>query len=210
MNDNLLDQKTETNVRHQIRASVRSNFNRWRSAVNVQILDMNNNAAVDTLGYTYTNTVLSTHQALVFGPDTRVRQLGLQYNYQQSDKNMHRSESRSMYHTLNLTGSMKVVERLLLNMSTGLSFRNTPEQGNYTSQVYSLRLSHTAFQNRLNTTLFSSSSMIRDSRMLRLGLNAGYRLTRRNLIRFNLTYNIFRGTREFEEFRTSLNLSHRL
>ncbi len=208
--DNLLDQKEETNVRNQIRTSWAMNTEKWRSSVNMSYLLMGNDAAVDSLEWDFDNIVFSTHQAYLFDQTSVFRQAGLQYTYQTSDKNMPQNRIQSHYHTVNLTGQIRLRQTLNLNLSTGLSFRDTGTQGSYTTQVYSLRLTHSAFKNRLSTSLFSASSMIRDTRTFRTGLTSSYRLTRQNSLVLNLSYNDFRGSRRFHELRSSLTLSHRL
>ncbi|MFO7889803.1 MAG: hypothetical protein R6V04_05625 [bacterium] len=208
MSNNLLKQKEETNIRNQVQAQLHSHTKKWRSQFSIHYLDMSGDAAVDSMGWDYDNIILSTHQAYVFGRESMVRQLGLQYTFQKSNKNMPSQITKSTYHTLNLTGSIKCAEKLNMNVSSGLSFRNTGSQNSYTTQVYSIRLSHTALQNKLSNSLFSSSSLVRDTRMFRVGINSSYRLSRQNQIIFNLSYNSFQGTRNFQELRTSLRLSH--
>lgn len=208
MSNNLLKQKDETNIRNQVQALLHSNTKKWRSQFSIRYLDMLGDAAVDSLGWDYENIIFSTHQAYIFGRESIVRQLGLQYTFQKSNKNMPSQITKSTYHTLNLTGSIKFAQKLNMNMSSGLSFRNTESQDSYTTQVYSIRLSHTALQNKLSNSLFSSSSLVRDTRMFRVGINSSYRLSRQNQIIFNLSYNSFQGTRDFQELRTSLRLSH--
>ncbi|NQT24987.1 hypothetical protein HQ585_06520 [candidate division KSB1 bacterium] len=208
LSDNLLDQKEQTNIRNQFQASVATIMKRWRSQVNIRWMIMNNNAPTDSLEWAFNNIVLSTHQALMFGPESMLRQIGLQYTYQTSNKELFEKSNQNHYHTINLTSNLRFVQKLTLNTSIGLSFRDSNTQGKYTTQVYSLRLIHLAFQNKLSNALFSSSSMVRDTHMLRAGITSSYRLTKVYQITFNLSYNNFRGTRNFREFRSTLMLSH--
>jgi len=208
LSNNLLNQKDETNIRNQLQALLQSHTKKWRSQFSIRYLDMLGDALVDSLGWDYNNIIFSTHQAYVLGRESILRQAGLQYTYQKSNKNMPSQITKSNYHTLNLTGSISFTEKLNMNISSGLSFRNSGAQNSYTTQVYSIRLSHSALQNKLSSSLFSSSSMVRDTRMFRAGINSSYRLTKNNQIIFNLSYNSFHGTRDFQELRTSLRLSH--
>lgn len=208
MSNNLLNQKDETNVRNQLQVLLHSHTKKWRSQFNIRYLNMLSNATADSLEWDFDNIILSTHQALVFGKENIFRQIGLQYTFQKSKKNMPTQTTKSKYHTLNMTANVKFAERLNMNISSGFSFRNTDTQDSYTTQVYSFRLSHVALQNKLSSSLFSSSSMVRDTRMFRTGINSSYRLTRHNQIIFNLSYNSFQGTRNFKELRTSIRLSH--
>ncbi len=208
MSNNLLNQKDETNIRNQLQVLLNSHTKKWRSQFNIRYLNMLGDAIVDSLGWDFENVIFSTHQAYVFGRENIFRQIGLQYSFQNSKKNMPNQTIKSNYHTLNVTTSIKFAERLNMNIASGLSFRDSGSQDSYTTQVYSIRLSHTALQNKLSSSLFSSSSMVRDTQMFRAGINSSYRLTQKNQIIFNLSYNSFQGTRNFKELRTSIRLSH--
>ena len=207
--DNLLDQKIATNSRHQIRMGVNSMLGRWRSGVQVNGLLLGNDASLDSLAYHFNTWILSTHQALTFGPESRIRQIGLQYTFQQSRKEKWLQDTDALYNTLNLTGQFLVFRNMNADISAGLSFRNSESGEKSTTQVYSARLSHRMVDNRLLTSIFSSSSLIRDTRMLRTGLMASYRLTGRVQLHLNLSSHVFRGPREFEEIRASVRISHR-
>ncbi len=208
LSDNLLDQKQVTNIRNQFRAGVNRHSQRYRSSYQINVLLMNSDAVVDSLLWDYSNLVFNTNQSLVFDRSALFRQLGVRYTYQQSDKNLYRHSTRSHYHTLNMTLQMNLKD-VSLNGSAGLSFRKSPNQGVYTTQVYTIRLTHHGFDNRLANSLFTTSSMVRDTRVLRTGLASSYRLSSQNSLVLNVSYNFFRGRRDFQELRSGLSLSHR-
>jgi hypothetical protein len=208
LSDNLLNQKQQTNLRNQFQTSVATITKRWRSQFNIRYLVMNNDAISDSLEWSFNNFIVSTHQSLVFDRDAILRQIGLQYTYQTSQKEMASNPQDNHYHTVNLTSGLRFVKSMNLNASVGLSFRDSNAQGSYTTQVYSIRLNHIALKNKLNTSLFSSSSMVRDTRMIRTGITANYRLTLRSRLTWNFSYNHFQGARDFGELRSSVMLSH--
>ncbi len=208
--DNLLGQKQSTNTRNQLRASVNSMSDRWRSSNSASMILMGNQARFDSLDWNYDHFSFTSHQALVFDQLTRIRQIGLQYSFQTSLKKMAYAEQKARYHTLNLTSEIRLFQKLRCSLVAGLSRRDSGAAGAYTTQVYSLRASYTALDNKLISSLFSSSSLIRDNRLLRTGLTATYRLTQRDQLLFTLYYNDFQGSRTYHEFRTSLMLTHRL
>jgi hypothetical protein len=208
LSDNLLNQKQQTNARNQFQTSIATITKRWRSQFNIRHLMMNNDTPTDSLEWTFNNLIFSTHQSLMFGRESTFRQIGLQYTYQTSNKELFSQSNKNHYHTINLTTNLRFFRQLNLNTSIGLSFRNSNTQCTYTTQVYSLRLMHVAFQNKLTNSLFSSSSMVRDTRMLRTGITSSYRLAKAYRLTFNLSYNNFRGTRDYKEFRSTLMLSH--
>ena len=208
LSNNLLNQKQQTNTRNQFQTSVMSITKRWRSQFNIRWMMMNNDAMTDSLEWSFNNIVFSTHQALLLGAQSKLRQIGLQYTYQTSNKDLFQKSNKNHYHTVNLTTNLRFVRQLTLNTSIGLSFRDSNSQGRYTTQVYSIRLIHLAFQNRLSNALFNSSSMVRDNRMIRTGITSGFRLAKSYRLTFNLSYNHFTGTRNFQEFRSTLMLSH--
>ena len=210
LSDNLLGQKQATNTRNQFRFSLNTNNDRWRSNVNASVLKMGNDAHHDSLDWHYDHYTLSTHQALIFDQLSTIRQIGVQYTFQSSLKNMVDNDQESQYHTLNLTGEIRLSSSLRGTLVAGLSHRESANQASYNTQVYSVRVAHAAFSNKLLSTLFSSSSMIRDNRLVRTGITSNYRLTQKNQIIFTLYYNDFRGTKTYHEFRTSLMLTHQL
>jgi hypothetical protein len=208
--DNLLGQKQSTNTRNQLRASVNSMSDRWRSSNSASMILMGNEAQFDSLDWNYDHFSFSSHQALVFDQLSSLRQIGLQYTFQTSLKNMAHADKRSRYHTLNLTSEIRLSQKLRCSLVAGLSHRDSGAAGTYMTQVYSMRASHTAFENRLISSLFSSSSLIRDNRLVRTGITSTYRLTQSDQILFTLYYNNFQGSRTYNELRTSLMLTHRL
>lgn len=210
LSDNLLGQKRETNIRDQIRFSLNTNVPHWQSSVSLQVLAMGNHARNDTLDYSYDNLVFSTQQSMVFGKGTVVRRLGCQYTYQTSGKIQVNKQSRDHYHTVNLTGNLQMRQNVGFNGSVGLSFRNSESQGSYSTTVYSGRLTHMAMKNKLSTSLNASSSMVRDTRVLRVGATSSYRITPQNQMVFNWSRNFVWGPRDFNEGRVSLTLSHQL
>jgi hypothetical protein len=209
--DNLMGQKLNTNTRDQIRGSVAAMVGKWQSQYNGTYLTMSSDASVDSLKWTYDNVLASTYQGIVFGRENIIRQAGLQYSFQTSNKDMYASAQNAQYHTASLSGSALFAKAVGLSASVGLSLRN-PETSDIweLTQVYSLRLSYAAFKNRLNNSLYASSSMIRDTRMITAGFNSGLSFTQRDNISLNITYNIFRGTQKFEELRGGLSLTHQL
>ncbi|MBN2104136.1 hypothetical protein JW835_08870 [bacterium] len=209
LSDNLLKQKQETNTRHQIQSSLNSKLGNWHSNVSINLLLMGNNASKDSLSWDFSNWVLSTHQSLAF-KDAFIRQVGVQYTFQHSDKNIRQQETKAYYHTANLTSMLRLMTRLTMNLSLGLSYRNSDQKDAYTTQVYSFRLTHIAFRNRLSTSLFSTSSMVRDTRSIRTGINSSYRLTEKNQLNFKWFMTIIRSTRNFEEQHLSLMMTHQL
>ncbi|MBN2417609.1 hypothetical protein JXO52_17360 [bacterium] len=204
--NNLLGQKLETNVRNSLQISANTATEHWRSQVHLRWLGMDNNASADSLAWTFGNLILSTHQSLVLDRESALQQIGLQYTYQTSERDMRSETSTARYHTLNLTSGFRIAASFKLNASAGLSHRDS-DQETYTTKVYSLRLSHAALNNRLVTALFSSSSMVRDTRMLQTGVTSNFTLTANMRLTFNLSYNNFRGSRDYEELRTSIMLS---
>ena len=208
LSDNLLKQKQQTNARNQFQTSIATITKRWRSQFNIRYLMMNNDAPTDSLEWTFNNFIFSTHQSLMFGRESTFRQIGFQYTYQTSNKSLFTQSNKNHYHTINITTNLRFARQLNLNASIGLSFRDSNTQGTYTSQVYSLRLMHVALRNKLTNALFSSSSMVRDTRMLRTGITSSYQLSRAYRLTLNLSYNNFSGTRDFREFRSTLMLSH--
>ena len=207
LNDNLLKQKIQTNIRNQFQASVHTITTLWQSQVSLRFLGMNNDAAADSMEWSFNNLVLSTNQSIRFKSDAVVRQIGIQYTFQTSDKQMPEQVNKATYHTLTLTSLMRIARVLRINGSAGLSYRNSNTTEAYTTQVYSLRMNHTALKNRLNTSVFSSSSMVRDTRMFRTGITTVYRLSKNYRITGNVSYNNFSGTRKYKELRSSVMLT---
>ncbi len=209
LSDNLMKQKLVTNVRNQFGAGLNTSTRSWQSSIQVQYLLMGNDAPTDTLEFDFNNLTVSINQSLLFGKNTFLRRMGIQYTLQASDKTTSVSEDKAHYHTVNLTSGFQAARSLSANASAGLSFRKTGDEEMQTSQVYSIRITHAALANKLSSSLFSSSSMIRNTKVFRLGLSSSYRVTRNNQVVLELSHNVFRGAREFYETRGSLMLSHR-
>jgi hypothetical protein len=209
LSDNLMKQKRETNVRNQFGLGLNTNTRTWQSNIHVQYLLMGNDAPSDTLQYDFSNLVVNINQSIVFGRDAVFRRLGIQYTIQTSNKQTYTKEDKARYHTINLTGNVQLAKNFSSNASAGLSFRKTGNEEIQTTQVYSLRLTHTALSNKLSNSFFSSSSMVRDTHVFRLGLASSYRLTPQNQLVCDLSHNMFRGKNDFHETRCSLTLSHR-
>lgn len=206
--DNLLGQRETTNMRHQIRTGINSMVGRWRSVIQVNGLFLGNRTSSDSLAYDFKTWIITTQQGLVFASGSWIRQAGLQYTFQQSKKEKWLQDTDAIYHTVTITGQFREIWNIDANVSVGLSFRKPETGASFTSQVYSLRLTRRAMDNRLMTSLFSTSSLIRDTQMIQTGLTAGYRLTDKMQISVNVASNVFRGPRNFEELRSSLRLSH--
>jgi hypothetical protein len=209
LSDNLMKQKRETNVRNQFGMGLNTNTRSWQSNIQIQYLLMGNNAPSDTLQYDFSNLVVNIHQSLVFGRNAALRRLGIQYTVQTSNKATLAKEDKARYHTVNLTGNIQPIQNIGANVSAGLSFRKTGNEEIQTTQVYSVRLTHTTLLNKLSNSLFSTSSMVRNTHVFRVGLTSSYRLTQQNQVVFDLSHNVFRGNRDFHETRSSLALSHR-
>ena len=209
LSDNLMKQKRETNVRNQFGMGLSTNTRSWQSNIQIQYLLMGNNAPSDSLEYDFSNLIINIHQSLVFGRNAALRRLGIQYTVQTSNKAALAKEDKARYHTVNLTGNIQPIQNIGANVSVGLSFRKTGNEEIQTTQVYSVRLTHTALLNKLSNSLFSSSSMVRNTHVFRVGLTSSYRLTQQNQVVFDLSHNVFRGNRDFNETRCSLALSHR-
>jgi len=210
LSDNLLEQKTETNTRNQLRAGWMVHSKRWRSNINMSFLKMNNEAISDTSQWDFNNLIITTNQSMLFDQSSWIRQLGIKYTYQNSNKNIPENDSESHYHTFNLTGSFKFIQFLHLNVAAGASHRQTSGKEAYLTQIYSGRLTHTALKNRLTNSIHINSSMVRDTRVFRAGVTSSYRLTRQNQVIFNCSFNSYKGTKDFKEIRSSLMLTHRL
>ncbi len=209
MADNLAGQETSTNTRNQLRASVSSALNKWQSQYGANYLALNNDASVDSLGWDYDNLTFNTYQGIAFGRDLLLRQIGLQYTYQTSRKDMHTDVTRSTYHTSSLAASLRLIKLLTLNLNAGLSYRD-PEQGDsYLTQVYGGRLAMSVFENRWSNALSVNSSMVRETRVVRAGLTSSYRFTKAGQVSLNISYNRFNGSRFFEELRGTLSVTHR-
>ena len=209
LTDNLMKQKLVTNTRNQFGVGLNTGTRSWQSSLQLQYLLMGNDAPADSLEYDFNNLTVSVNQSLLFGKKTFLRRMGIQYTLQASDKTTSISEDKARYHTVNLTSGFQAARSLTANASAGLSFRKTGDEKMQTSQVYSIRLTHAAMANKLSSSLFSSSSMIRNTKVFRIGLSSSYRVTRNNQLVFDLSHNVFRGTRDFHETRGSLMLSHR-
>ncbi|MDZ7724195.1 MAG: hypothetical protein U5R06_15660 [candidate division KSB1 bacterium] len=207
LSDNLLDQKLQTNIRNQLQGSVSTITKHWHSRINLRSLIMNNQASSDSIEWNFNNYIISTHQSFVPGRESTLRNIGLQYTFQTSEKTLFAESTTSRYHTASLTTNIRIAQQLSLNTSIGLSLRDSNHRGQYTTQVYSARLVHTAFRNKLSTVFFTSSSMVRDTRMLRTGLTSNYRLGASYRLTLNLSFNDFSGTRKYREFRPTLMLS---
>ncbi|MBN1893767.1 hypothetical protein JW906_04705 [bacterium] len=209
MSDNLAGQKLLTNIRNQFGAGLNTTTQAWQSNIQIQYLLMGNDAPSDSLQYDFNNFIMNIHESVAFGKNALLRRLGIQYTLQRSTKKTYAGEDRAGYHTINLTGAFQAARSIAANASAGLSFRKSGQADRQVTQVYSLRLTHTAMANKLSNSIFSSSSMIRDTRVFRMGLRSSYRLTPQNQLAFDLSHNVFRGNRDFHETRSSLTISHR-
>ena len=208
--NNVLDQKLSSNVRNQYRIGLNRNMKKLRSSFDVNFLSMNTISNLDTLELEYSNFIFNMHQALAFDRSSMIRQVGIRYTYQTSHKNASGTTSRSNYHTLSLTGTMRASEQLTINGSAGYSFRRSEAKGFYSTQVYSLRTNFFTLNKKLSSSFLISSSMVRDMNVYRAGLDIAYQLTERNAIKTNLSYTAYDGKQSFREMRTGLSLSHRL
>ncbi len=207
MTNNLSNQKLETNIRNQYQLGVYSMFENWRSNINFRYLGMDNVADYDSLEWDYGNINFSTHQSMVFGKDNILRQVGFQYRFQGTDKNMTNDQMRSQYHTLNLTASFRLPHAFTMNSSIGISQRNSDDESSFT-QVYSLRLNHITLENKLTNSIFVSSNIVRDTKMFRAGMNSLYNVGKGYRLNGNIFYNLFNGQREYKELRSSIRLSY--
>jgi|GEM_PF-2511955 len=207
LSDNLLDQKLQTNIRNQFQGSLSTITKRWHSQFNLRSLVMDNQASTDSLEWNFKNYILSTHQSLILDRESTLRKIGLQYTFQTSAKDLHSASTQSYYHTASFTTNIRFAKKLILNTSVGLSLRDSNTSGQYTTQVYSARLVHSAFKNNLSTVFYTSSSMVRDTRMIRTGLTSHYRVGAAYRLTLNLAFNDFSGTNNYREFRPTLMLS---
>ncbi len=206
--DNLLKQKQVTNIRNQFGFGINTNTRVWQSNVQIQFLSMTNKTPADTLQYDFSNLIVNVHESIALGKEAVLKRLGIQYTLQTSDKATLAKTDKAQYHTVNLTAQVQPMRNIRANASAGLSFRKSGQE-NSTTNVYSIRLTHMALKNKLSNSFFSSVSMIRNTRVFRIGCTSSYQLTQRNQLVFDLTQNVFRGARDFHETRTSLSLRHR-
>jgi len=207
MLNNLNNQKLQTNTRNQFNSSIYTALKKWRSQVNFRYLDMNNEADFDSLEWTYDNINFSTHQSIVF-QNSILRQIGLQYVFQRTDKNTTTNDLESNYNTMNFTTGFRLKKTLNLNSSAGLSYRKNANRVGGWKQVYSLRLSHITLENKLTNAVFLTSNMVRETKMFRVGLISNYRLAEHYRITANINFNRFNGQQVYKELRSSIMLSH--
>ena len=210
LTDNLLKQKQVTNVRNQFSLGLNSNTRTWQSNIQIQYLQMANDAPSDTLQYDYNSFIVSIHEAIAFGKNAALKRLGIQYTVQTSDKETMAKADKAQYHTVNATGNIQPIRNIRVNASAGLSFRKSGMEDIQTTRVYSARVTHMALFNKLSNSLFISRSMVRNTHVFRAGFTSGYQVTQRNQLVFDLAYNVFRGSKDFHETRSSVSLRHRL
>ena len=212
--DNLLDQKLYTTGRNIVTAAVSSMIiERWNASLNLNYLDMSNDATSDSLKTKFASYVLSTNHSFLLSQDRFFRNINFNYSFQNSNNTSYLlKNNKTSVHTINFGLGFNLLNNLNSTFTAGFINSTSMDTVKNFIQNYSLTLQHNLLQNRFVNSLNFTTAINENNRTLRLTFNSLYQLT--NSDRFALLISVmnFDGTNnigdKFTESMVSLNYSH--
>jgi hypothetical protein len=213
--DNLLGQKQFTTFQNRYGGNVNTRMtDSWNSTLSANIVSRGDNSQNDTTSVAFNNLVLNTSQRFMFAENPVFQNLSLNYSFQQArTESGLQPENINKTHTFNTGLSMKLMENLNSNTSLGFVSNQTSGSETRTTTTIGAGLSHHAFENKLNNSLNLSTSFRSQNVSVRTRINSSYRITEKDRLSLSLAYTNFKrkdvGMGDFNEFTTSLRISHR-
>jgi len=213
-NDNLLHQKLFTTSRNIITLGMNAMITSfWNTSLSANYLKMKNDSNNDSTKTDFGSLVISTNQSLSISQQGFFRNININYAFQNSINNSYLIQNaKTTVHTLNLSAMVYPMNNLSATLSAGIVSSNAFDTLKTNTQNYSFQIQHTAFSNKLITTLNLTTSFSENNTSFRTTFSSGYRLTNTDNIGLVLSYMKYNGNSQsggnFKEFIGSLNYTH--
>lgn len=215
VNDNLISQKLFTTVRNQYGFGVTAFASAlWSTSALINFMDMGNNASNDTNKTDFTNLLLSLNNNLTFRDNNIFKSLSVNYAFQNAVNNSFLiKNNKSTANSVNITLGFEPLEKLASSFSIGLVNSIIMDSIKTFSQNYTLTAGYPLFEDKLQNSASLTASVQSGNTAFNLLLSSSYALTKADFISLQIGSNTFTNKnsviKNYNEFRTSLNISHR-
>jgi len=215
VNDNLISQKLFTTVRNQYGIGITAfATSYWNTSALMNILDMGNNSSNDTSKTDFTNMMLSLNNNITFGDASVFKNLSVNYTFQNAINNSYLiKNNKSTANSLNITLGFEPIEKLNTSFSVGLVNSVIMDTVKTFSQNYTLSTGYPLFEDKLQNSISLTASVQSGNTAFNFMLASSYALTQADFVSLQLGTNTFTNKnssmKSYNEFRSSLNISHR-
>jgi hypothetical protein len=214
-NDNLIDQKQYTTIRHRYNGSITFRpVTVWSVTVVGNYLNMRNHAANDTVRIDFSTVSIGTNQVVMTGSEGVFRTVALQYLFSRSDDgNPLRLNSGYRSHTVSVTSPLVVAQNLTMNASVNLVISRFGAQAFTGTQSYILTPQYRAHDGALSVSLSLGLTRAPGTTSLLATLLSQLRLSPVDVVSLSLRRTGFTSGQvmagDYQEYVASLTLSHR-
>lgn len=215
VNDNLISQKLFTTVRNQYGFGVTAfAASYWNTSALVNFMDMGNNSSNDTSKTDFTNMLISLNNNFTFNENSIFKNLSVNYAFQNAINNSFlMKDNKSTSNSLNLTMGFEPLEKLASSFSVGFVNSIVMDSIKTFSQNYTLTAGYPLFEEKLQNNASVTASVQSGNTAFNFLLSSAYALTKADYISLQLGTNTFTNKnstmKNYNEFHTSLNISHR-
>ena len=213
-NDNVIDQKLYTTVRHRIGMGINIRpMAFWNINLTGNYVNMANDAANDTMLIDNSNIMFGANQMLTLTDRGTLQSITFNYiNQTSSDNNPLRSSSRSRSHTMDFRLIIKA--RANLSLSPSMTFILNRFGGNKwtTTSSYILNCRYRTTAEKITANLSLGPSFSGQSKSFRSAIASIYKITGTDILQSELRYSHFQGAdsaNDYNEYSANISLSHR-
>lgn len=214
-NDNLIDQKQYTTIRHRYNGSVTFRpVTVWSITVLGNYLNMRNHAANDTVRIDFSTVSVGTNQVLMTGSGGVFRTIALQYLFSRSDDgNPLRQDNGYRSHTMSVSTPLLLAQNLTMNASVNLVVSRFGAQAFTGTQSYVLTPQYRALDGALSVSLSLGLTRAPGTTSFLTTLFSQLRLSPVDAISLSLRRTGFTSEQlmsgDYQEYVASLTLAHR-
>jgi hypothetical protein len=214
--DNVIDQKIFTTTRNIITFGLNGMLTDfWTASISSNILTMSNDSKSDSTKTDFGSFALSTTQSFLIDQTGFLRNINLNYSYQNSENNSYLVKNNATsVHTMCLGFGFVFAQNINAVLSGGFVNSTVFDTLKTFTHNYSLMLQHSSLSNKLVNSLNFSAAVSESNTSFRSTLISGFRFTEADNISLSLSYIRFNGASfsggSFNEILTSLGYSHHL
>lgn len=214
-NDNLIDQKQHTTIRHRYNGSVTFRpVSTWSVTLLGNHLNMRNHAPNDTVRIDFSTVSIGTNQVVVTGSEGVFRTIALQYLFSKSDDgNPLRQSTGYRSHTVSLTSPLVFAQDLTINTSVNLVISRFGTQAFTGTQSYILTPQYRAYSGALSLSFSLGLTRAPGTTSLLAMILSQLRLSPADVVSLSLRRTGFSSGEvmpgDYQEYVASLTLSHR-
>jgi hypothetical protein len=215
VNDNLISQKLFTTVRNQYGLGVTAfTASYWTTSAMMSFMDMGNNASNDTNKTDFTNMLLSLNNNFTFNDNPLFKTLSVNYAFQNAiNSSFLIKNNKSTANSVNLTLGFEPIEKLASSFSVGLVNSIVMDSIKTFSQNYTLTAGYPLLEDKLQNSASITASVQSGNTAFNFMLSSSYALTKADFVSLQIGTNTFTNKnsmmKNYNEFQSSLNISHR-